>query len=156
MLHKGADHTTIAMHDQPARKPLPSSVNRVTPVQIAAREFSTGSPQIGRPYLRQAHALTATGFALNQYPQQTWVPPRKRGGRPRAFEEALIEAAKHDLKQALDRKPNGRLWQQKWAVSHVIDFLRRNGADIDDKQAKTISRWIVHPVLDEARVARRR
>jgi hypothetical protein len=22
MLHKGADHTTIAMHDQPARKPL--------------------------------------------------------------------------------------------------------------------------------------
>ena len=113
-----------------------------TPVQIAAREFSTGSPQIGRPYLRQAHALTATGFALNQYPQQTWVPPRKRGGRPRAFEEALIEAAKHDLKQALDRKPNGRLWQQKWAVSHVIDFLRRNGADIDDKQAKTISRWL--------------
>jgi len=30
MLHKGADHTTIAMHDQPAREPLPSSVNRVT------------------------------------------------------------------------------------------------------------------------------
>jgi len=30
MLHKGADHTTIAMHDQPARKPLSSSVNRVT------------------------------------------------------------------------------------------------------------------------------
>jgi hypothetical protein len=29
MLHKGADHTTIAMHDQPARKPLSSSVNRV-------------------------------------------------------------------------------------------------------------------------------
>ena len=30
MLHKGADHTTIAMHDQPARKPLSSGVNRVT------------------------------------------------------------------------------------------------------------------------------
>jgi hypothetical protein len=30
MLHKGADHTTIAMHDQPVRKPLSSSVNRVT------------------------------------------------------------------------------------------------------------------------------
>jgi hypothetical protein len=29
MLHKGADHTTIAMHDQPARKPLSNSVNRV-------------------------------------------------------------------------------------------------------------------------------
>jgi hypothetical protein len=125
-------------------------------VQTAARGFSTRSPQIGRPCLRQTHALTATGFALNQYPQQTCVPPRKRGGRPRAFEEALIQAAKHDLKQALDRKPNGRLWQQKWAVSHGIDFLRRNGADIDDKQARTISRWIVQPVLDEARVARRR
>jgi hypothetical protein len=30
MLRKGADHTTIAMHDQPARKPLSSSVIRVT------------------------------------------------------------------------------------------------------------------------------
>jgi hypothetical protein len=30
MLNKGADHTTIAMHDQPARKPLSSGVNRVT------------------------------------------------------------------------------------------------------------------------------
>jgi hypothetical protein len=30
MLHNGADHTTIAMHDQPARKPLSRSVNRVT------------------------------------------------------------------------------------------------------------------------------
>jgi hypothetical protein len=119
-------------------------------VQIAAREFFTGSPQIGRPCLRQVHALTATGLA------QTCVLPRKRGGRPRAFEEAIIEAAKHDLKQALDRKPNGRLWQQKWAVSHVIDFLRRKGSAIDDKQAKTISRWIVRPVLDEARMARRR
>ena len=30
MLRKGADHTTFAMHDQPARKPLSSSVVRVT------------------------------------------------------------------------------------------------------------------------------
>jgi hypothetical protein len=30
MLHNGADHTTIAMPDQPARKPLSRSVNRVT------------------------------------------------------------------------------------------------------------------------------
>jgi hypothetical protein len=30
MLHNGADHTTIAMHDQPTRKPLSRSVNRVT------------------------------------------------------------------------------------------------------------------------------
>ena len=30
MLRKGADHTTIAMHDQPARKPLSSSVVRVS------------------------------------------------------------------------------------------------------------------------------
>ena len=30
MLHNGADHTTIAIHDQPARKPLSRSVNRVT------------------------------------------------------------------------------------------------------------------------------
>jgi hypothetical protein len=29
MLHNGADHTTIAIHDQPARKPLSRSVNRV-------------------------------------------------------------------------------------------------------------------------------
>ena len=36
MLHKGADHTTIAMHDQPARKPLSSSVNRV--IQTAMGE----------------------------------------------------------------------------------------------------------------------
>ena len=28
MLHNGADHTTIAMHDHPARKPLSRSVNR--------------------------------------------------------------------------------------------------------------------------------
>jgi hypothetical protein len=138
------------------RQPIRPRGRRRAPTQIAAREFFTGSPQIGRPYLRQAHSLTAIGFAPNQYPQQTCVPPRKRGGRPRVFEEALIEAAKHDLKQALDRKPNGRLWQQKWAVSHVIDFLRRNGADIDDKQARTISRWIVQPVLDQARVVRRR
>jgi hypothetical protein len=26
MLHNGADHTTIAMHDQPARKPLSRSM----------------------------------------------------------------------------------------------------------------------------------
>jgi hypothetical protein len=130
-------------------------LRRCSPVQIAARQFFTGSPQIGRPSLRQAHALTALRLALNQSPQQS-LPPKKRGGRPRVFEEALIESAKHDLKQALDRKPNGRLWQQKWAVSHVIDFLRRNGADIDDKQAKTIFRRIVQPVLDEARAARRR
>ena len=30
MLHNGADHTTIAIHDQPAPKPLSRSVNRVT------------------------------------------------------------------------------------------------------------------------------
>jgi hypothetical protein len=30
MFHKGADHTAIAMHDQLARKPLSSSVIRVT------------------------------------------------------------------------------------------------------------------------------
>jgi hypothetical protein len=138
------------------RQPTPPQGRRRAPVQIAARDFFTGSPQIGRPCLRQVHALIATGFAINQYPQQTFVPPRKRGGRPRAFEEAFIEAAKHDLKQALDRKPNGRLRQQKWAVSHVIDFLRQNGADIDGKQARTISRWIVQPVLEQARLARRR
>jgi hypothetical protein len=125
-------------------------------VRTAARKFSTGSPQIGRPCLRQVHALTAIGFVVNQYPQQTRVPPIKRGGRPRAFDEARIEAAKDDLKQALDRKPNGRLRQQKWAVAHVIDFLRRDGAEVDDKQAKTISRWIVQPVLEEARMARRK
>jgi hypothetical protein len=35
MLHNGADHTTIAMHDQPTRKPLSRSVNRVTRVTEA-------------------------------------------------------------------------------------------------------------------------
>jgi hypothetical protein len=29
MLRNGADHTTIAMHDQPARRPLSRNVNRV-------------------------------------------------------------------------------------------------------------------------------
>ena len=37
MLHKGADHTTIAMHDQPARKPLSSSVNRVNKHMLKTR-----------------------------------------------------------------------------------------------------------------------
>jgi hypothetical protein len=41
MLHKGADHTTIAMHDQPARKPLSSSVNRV----IIAQTSRANAPQ---------------------------------------------------------------------------------------------------------------
>jgi hypothetical protein len=81
------------------RQPIRPQGRRRAPVQMAAREIFTGSPQISRPHLRQAHALTAIGFV-----QQTCVAPRKRGGRPRAFEERLIEAAKHDLRQALDSK----------------------------------------------------
>jgi hypothetical protein len=42
MLNKGADHTTIAMHDQPARKPLSSGVNRVT-----SRECDEFSASVG-------------------------------------------------------------------------------------------------------------
>jgi hypothetical protein len=121
---------------------------------MAARELFAGAPQIGRPALGQVHVLTAIGFVLD--PRRPSVPLRKRTGRPRALDEALVEAARHDLRRALDRKPNARLWQHKWAVAHVIDFLRRSGVDVDNKQAKTISRWIVQPVLVEARIARRK
>ena len=38
MLHNGADHTTIAMHDQPTRKPLSRSVNRVNVRDVAKVE----------------------------------------------------------------------------------------------------------------------
>src|ERR1700693_185847 len=46
MLHKGADHTTIAMHDQPARKPLSSGVNRVTRIPSASLTGMSPMPQI--------------------------------------------------------------------------------------------------------------
>ena len=64
MLHKGADHTTIAMHDQPARKPLSSSVNRVRPRKekaykriwaAAKRAKNPESQREANPKYRAAH-----------------------------------------------------------------------------------------------------
>ena len=44
MLHNGADHTPIAMHDQPARKPLSRSVNRV--MWLRAQRIEQASPAL--------------------------------------------------------------------------------------------------------------
>jgi hypothetical protein len=59
MLHKGADHTTIAMHDQPARKPLSSSVNRVTdaPQFLLALDLEGAHAHVARPEPAGHHLL---------------------------------------------------------------------------------------------------
>ena len=66
MLHKGADHTTIAMHDQPARKPLSSSVNRVTrtdqPLELFRLQLLAG----GLPLQLSDHLLHAAHFSIRR------------------------------------------------------------------------------------------
>jgi hypothetical protein len=64
MLHKGADHTTIAMHDQPARKPLPSSVNRVS-----SKESWVGGS--GRPKGSLTRVKADVGLVSRVTPVQT-------------------------------------------------------------------------------------
>ena len=59
MLNKGADHTTIAMHDQPARKPLSSSVNRVKQT-YEDEEWPTVERQLQRGGVRLARILNDT------------------------------------------------------------------------------------------------
>jgi hypothetical protein len=54
MLHKGADHTTIAMHDQPAGKPLSSSVIKVTLLRARA-----GTGRVRQMVLSLWHAVLA-------------------------------------------------------------------------------------------------
>jgi hypothetical protein len=79
MLNNGADHTTIAIHDQPARKPLSRSVNRVTCEFFSQREASLAI---------SIHTLFGLGGRCRhfggahslQFPEQVEQPRRQRLG----------------------------------------------------------------------------
>jgi hypothetical protein len=84
MLNKGADHTTIAMHDQPARKPLSSGVNRVTVTATGQREFAIIIPHdwSNEKLLKFLQAPTKNP----NVPYPTWEVPARVHGRPVLFE----------------------------------------------------------------------
>ena len=62
MLHNGADHTTIAIHDQPARKPLSGSVNRVRFKNGGSDAMFLQTPPV--PGEENGHTLINTGGPL--------------------------------------------------------------------------------------------
>ncbi len=123
-------------------------------VSLKAEALQTGSPILGQPSLGQTHIIQPGAARWNI--GGTLPSKRKsgrKGGRPKIIKDSLVEAARVALAGELPKKPRWREHKQL-ARKFVIDFLNTNdphgapgGAEWSERQAKTIERDIVDPVL---------